>query len=203
MHAYLIIGRGKEKLERKTEELTRKFKLKVINFPLSKIEDTRSLNSFLNLEVNSPTGIIINSIDRVTDEAANAFLKNLEEPQKDLYFFLTADSLHRVLPTIVSRCEVVNVSKGKVQKETNPKVLNFMTMTKGEKLMEVDKIKGREEAKTFVTNLIESLHDNLHRAESNFKNQADDLELLQKTLNNLEANGNVTLQLANLVINLK
>lgn len=42
-----------------------------------------------------------------TDEAANALLKTLEEPADNVILLLTARSIESLLPTIVSRCEVV------------------------------------------------------------------------------------------------
>ncbi len=41
----------------------------------------------------------------MNDEAANAFLKTLEEPPADTYFFLTTSRPHMLLPTILSRCQ--------------------------------------------------------------------------------------------------
>src|SRR3990167_9092947 len=119
MHAYLIVSTDDEKREAKVEELTKKLRAKALMFSLAKIEDARALNSFTNLKVDSPTAIIINSVEEATDEAANAFLKNLEEPQEELYFILTAESIHKVLPTIVSRCQIVKVNnplRGKSEK---------------------------------------------------------------------------------------
>jgi DNA polymerase-3 subunit delta' len=40
-------------------------------------------------------------------ESANKFLKSLEEPPSYVVFLLVTDRLERVLPTIVSRCQVV------------------------------------------------------------------------------------------------
>ena len=40
-------------------------------------------------------------------EAANKLLKSLEEPPAHVHFILVTDRLERVLPTIVSRCQVV------------------------------------------------------------------------------------------------
>ena len=42
-----------------------------------------------------------------TEQAANALLKTLEEPPRQVILFLTAESIESLLPTIVSRCEVV------------------------------------------------------------------------------------------------
>ena len=50
---------------------------------------------------------ILDRIDRMTDSAANAFLKTLEEPPEDAVIILLAASREGVLPTIVSRCQVV------------------------------------------------------------------------------------------------
>ena len=38
---------------------------------------------------------------------ANALLKTLEEPGQDTHFILVSDSAHRLLPTIISRCQRV------------------------------------------------------------------------------------------------
>lgn len=50
---------------------------------------------------------ILDRADRMTDSAANAFLKTLEEPPDDVVIILLASSREGVLPTIVSRCQVV------------------------------------------------------------------------------------------------
>lgn len=48
--------------------------------------------------------LIVDSADNLTPEAANALLKNLEEPRPHIYFLLISHSLPRLLPTIISRC---------------------------------------------------------------------------------------------------
>ncbi len=53
--------------------------------------------------------IVIVSADRMKSEAANAFLKTLEEPPERTLFLLLVDTLTELLPTIVSRCQVVHV----------------------------------------------------------------------------------------------
>ena len=50
---------------------------------------------------------IVNEADRLGTQAANAFLKTLEEPPSDVVFILLARMRDGVLPTIVSRCQVV------------------------------------------------------------------------------------------------
>jgi DNA polymerase-3 subunit delta' len=51
--------------------------------------------------------IIISNIEKMEKPAANAFLKLLEEPSEKLMFLLTSDNVNALLPTIISRCQVV------------------------------------------------------------------------------------------------
>lgn len=46
---------------------------------------------------------------RATTEASNAMLKTLEEPSDKVVLLLTAKDLESLLPTIVSRCEVIRL----------------------------------------------------------------------------------------------
>lgn len=48
--------------------------------------------------------VIVDSVDELNHNAANAFLKNLEEPSEKTIFFLVSHSPSRLLPTIRSRC---------------------------------------------------------------------------------------------------
>jgi DNA polymerase-3 subunit delta' len=50
---------------------------------------------------------ILDDADDLNEEAANAFLKTLEEPPPRSVLILIGTSLERQLPTIVSRCQVV------------------------------------------------------------------------------------------------
>ena len=47
--------------------------------------------------------IIINNIDNSSEEAQNKLLKTLEEPPKNVFFFISTTSFDKVLPTIKSR----------------------------------------------------------------------------------------------------
>ena len=51
--------------------------------------------------------IIIDPAEKMTDEAANAFLKTLEEPPPHTVFILNVRDPRELFPTIVSRCQKV------------------------------------------------------------------------------------------------
>lgn len=53
---------------------------------------------------------IVNSAERMTEQAANALLKTLEEPARGTMFILLTGTVSALLPTIVSRCQIVTFS---------------------------------------------------------------------------------------------
>jgi len=76
------------------------------------IEDVRVIQEHLQATGDLPHRVcIITSVERMRDEAANAFLKTLEEPPPGRVFLLTAERLTDVLPTIISRTRVVQFTK--------------------------------------------------------------------------------------------
>ena len=53
--------------------------------------------------------IIIDYAERMTHTAQNAFLKLLEEPGDNIYFILVSHSISKLLPTITSRTEILEI----------------------------------------------------------------------------------------------
>jgi DNA polymerase III delta prime subunit len=194
MHAYLIVGQTNDNFDSEVESLAKKIPAKVMDFPLQKIDDVRSLNSLIRLSFSTPTLIVAKNIHLAGEEALNALLKNLEEPQENIYFALTAPSDHAVLPTIVSRCQIVKTVNSVKEIVNESESDKFVAMTKSEKLTVLDKIKDREAAINFIENLIFFLH-----SRQDFTN----METVNTTLVNLKKNGNVSLHLTNLVVMLK
>lgn len=77
---------------------------------IGKNEDTITIDMIRNLKTiaalsagNTPRVVIIYHADAFTAQAANAFLKTLEEPPSYTIFFLLASSRAGVLPTLLSR----------------------------------------------------------------------------------------------------
>lgn len=52
---------------------------------------------------------ILHLVENMTVEAVNSVLKFLEEPGKKIYAFLTTNNENNVLPTIISRCQVLRL----------------------------------------------------------------------------------------------
>ena len=53
---------------------------------------------------------VIPECERLNDAAANKLLKSLEEPPAHVHFLLVSDRVERVKPTIVSRCQVIDLA---------------------------------------------------------------------------------------------
>lgn len=49
---------------------------------------------------------IIDEVHMLSNSAANALLKTLEEPPEHVHFILATTEQHKILPTIISRCQV-------------------------------------------------------------------------------------------------
>jgi DNA polymerase-3 subunit delta' len=70
------------------------------------VEEIRNLEHTLHLAAPGgacKVGVIIEA-DRMNDQAANAFLKTLEEPPNNTLLLLLTANPQRLLPTILSRC---------------------------------------------------------------------------------------------------
>lgn len=52
---------------------------------------------------------LLENIENATAEAMNSLLKFLEEPEKGIYAIFTCSNINRVLPTIQSRCQVIQL----------------------------------------------------------------------------------------------
>lgn len=88
-----------------------------------KKEDVLNIESRFEKTAFETKGImiyIINLVENMTLEAVNSILKFIEEPETEIYAFLTTNNINNVLPTIVSRCQTLNlksVDRNKVIEE--------------------------------------------------------------------------------------
>jgi len=69
---------------------------------------------------------LLPDFQRATEEASNALLKTLEEPPDKVVLLLTADGLESLLPTIVSRCEIIRLRPSSISSAQD-----FLQSTKG------------------------------------------------------------------------
>lgn len=90
-------------------------KNKLAFYPIKYFRTEIRPKAFLKPNEGSKTIVIMTGIESMRKEAANAFLKLLEEPSKNLMFLLTTDHPEALLPTIISRCQHIQMSPLKTQ----------------------------------------------------------------------------------------
>ena len=79
-------------------------------YPIDFFHEEVRPKAFLKPNEGRKTVVILTNIETMRKEAANAFLKLLEEPSEDLVFLLTTNSTDALLPTIISRCQHIQLS---------------------------------------------------------------------------------------------
>ena len=67
---------------------------------------------------------VLHLIENMTEQAINSILKFLEEPGKNVYAFLTTNNENSILPTIISRCQVMHLKLVDRQEVINDAIEN-------------------------------------------------------------------------------
>jgi len=114
---------------------------------------------------------IIADIEKMTNSAANSLLKFLEEPSEGTVIILLTSLFQQILPTIVSRCQVVSF------KELSPSVVSEQLLEAGVPLgqavllahftnsvhegVELAKDEGFQQMQGLVVKLLKTLHQPL------------------------------------------
>ena len=81
------------------------------------VDDIRSLIDQVRIlpQVGKYSVFIIDEVHMLSQQAFNAFLKTLEEPPKHAIFILATTEKHKILPTILSRCQVYDFNRIRVE----------------------------------------------------------------------------------------
>lgn len=116
------------------------------------IDDIRQLNETVGYAPASGQYkiYIIDEVHMLTKEAFNALLKTLEEPPPNVKFFFATTEPHKVLPTIISRCQRFDLHR----------ISSEAMISKLSSISEELQVKAEEEALELIAHLSEgSLRD--------------------------------------------
>ncbi len=182
------------------------------------IDEIRNLkkNIFLRPFKSELKAIVINILNNITQEAQNSLLKILEEPPTNTIIVLTVENKELLLPTILSRCRVIQLLTANSQLLTDQlSTLNFQLSTLlkagvGEKLRLAQEVsKNKEDAAFWLEKMIATIRQVLIETMKNTgheKSLADlsaILRSLQKTHTLLSTtNVNPRLAMENLFLNI-
>ncbi len=77
------------------------------------VDDIRNLITQVRIAptIGTKKAYIIDEVHMLSQAAFNAFLKTLEEPPKHAVFILATTEKHKIIPTILSRCQIFNFNR--------------------------------------------------------------------------------------------
>lgn len=194
MQTFLIASTNQTFVETGIKNITKDLKVSPLNLmeinPATSlvIADVRKISQTILLK---PYGggdrvIIIRGMEKATPEAANALLKILEEPPAGNFLILTTDNMNKLLPTIVSRCQVITDNNKKLSeifdsRETKKLLTQILKTSAGERILLTQKISNsREEGIQLLTNLLFTLEELLHKPDKEINLTPPDLAQLIK-----------------------
>ena len=87
-----------------------------------KKEEIDSLMNYFktkSLRENGKRVYIICGYERLREDVSNKILKFLEEPEENIHAILLTENIDKILPTIISRCQIINIQtpKNEIQKQ--------------------------------------------------------------------------------------
>lgn len=90
------------------------------------VEDIRNLTEQVRIppQIGKYKVYIIDEVHMLSSQAFNAFLKTLEEPPKHAKFILATTEKHKIIPTILSRCQIFDFKRLSIADISN--YLNFV-----------------------------------------------------------------------------
>ncbi len=95
------------------------------------VEDIRKLIEQVRIppQIGKYSVYIIDEVHMLSQSAFNAFLKTLEEPPAHAIFILATTEKHKILPTILSRCQIFDFNRIRVEDIVN--YLEYIAKTEG------------------------------------------------------------------------
>ena len=123
-------------------------------------------------------GVVLGA-DRLKTESANAFLKTLEEPPPRTLFLLLSERPEQLLPTIISRCQRIDLPDARAQQLEEPYRTQVLDVLAGDDLTSVTARAAAAAKLAAVLEALEELaasrvHEDLEEESSNAGEEVDD-----------------------------
>jgi DNA polymerase-3 subunit gamma/tau len=95
------------------------------------VEDIRNLIDQVRIppQVGKYSIYIIDEVHMLSNQAFNAFLKTLEEPPLHAFFILATTEKHKIIPTILSRCQIFDFRR--IKPEDITQYLEYISKNEG------------------------------------------------------------------------
>lgn len=197
MQSYLVISRNSvfinEEIGKRKKQLSVSPSnyMEIIPSPSIGIAEIRKMIAMLSLK---PYGegyrlVVIKEMEKATVEAGNALLKLLEEPPPDTCIILCADNLNKLLPTVISRCQIISdyndLGVGNLDTDKTIRLIkNVLFSSSGNRLfLSVNLAKSKEETLELLKSIIFVLERKIREPVNELNLTRSDLaSLIEKTI---------------------
>ena len=103
-------------LAKKINDLEENFEYNIFELDAASnnsVEDIRNITDQIRIppQIGKYKVYIIDEVHMLSNAAFNAFLKSLEEPPKHVVFILATTEKNKIIPTILSRCQIYDFKK--------------------------------------------------------------------------------------------
>ena len=169
------------------------------------IEQVQEIITHLNAKQTNDQFIIIYDADKMNASAANAFLKNLEEPKENYHFILQTESPEALLPTILSRSELFVLktphpldAEIKVDDKIKALAKQLIIATNKDYIKIMNDItKKKDDTRTYALLILKTAIEISYKSYFKTKNEVflKKLPHLIKAYENISANGHIKLHL--------
>ena len=169
------------------------------------IEQVKEILGKLSVKQTSDLFVLIRPADSLGEEAANALLKNLEEPKQRVHFVLITEEPSRLLATILSRSAVYFLRLNREDEEeihADKKVMDLakkLVVAKPQELISLaeELTKKKDGAREYVLMVLATAIEILYKSyyKTGKKVFLTKLPRFLKTYENIEKNGHIKLHL--------
>lgn len=167
------------------------------------IESVRDILALTSTKKLSDQFFIVEYPEKMSPEASNAFLKNLEEPKENYHFVFLTKDLSALLPTILSRAQIFVEKKLNILEtieENDEKIKQFakrLMVADGKELVKLSKEIGDKKDRIYAERVVVTAIEICYK--SYFKNKDERLlKPLPKLITlyeNISLNGNIKLHI--------
>lgn len=173
MQPKIVVNKNREERDKEIWKILESSKITSTNPDLFVLEDDKigiaQIKQLIKHLSTKPFGqtaksaVILNG-NNISPDAQNSLLKTLEEPPGESIILIGVDSETKLLPTILSRCQILTYSQ---TSETSDFDLDqILNSSIEDRFLIVEKTDNKEE---FLTNLVQSYRAKVLKGEGNSK----------------------------------
>ncbi|MBI5044492.1 MAG: hypothetical protein HZC02_01060 [Candidatus Levybacteria bacterium] len=215
MNSFIITGNNLLLMEEKVQEICQKYTISSFDITAIKpdgtslgIDDVKKMQTkaYLKPLKGDHKAIVLHNAENLTIPAQNAMLKLLEEPPANTLIFLLTNNVYDLLPTIISRVQILSVAASQHEISDDEKKEIIKRFHTWQMQTIPDALKTAEQMTKDKEKTLKTLEDSLRLGSEELRKEilsekegflSTILPLLQKTyltLKNTNANPRLTLE---------